>query len=49
MRIGVDVRLNPGDRERIEAVVDDRISLQKHARRAEIVLPAGSWLTWGLE
>ena len=38
MRSGVEVRLNPGDRERLEAVVVDRNSLQKHVWRAEIVL-----------
>ncbi len=38
MRSGVEVRLNPGDRERLEAVVGDRNSSQKHVWRAEIVL-----------
>jgi len=38
MRSGVEVRLNPGDRERLEAVVGDRNSPQKHVWRAEIVL-----------
>ena len=38
MRSGVEVRLNPDDRKRLEAVVADRNSLQKHAWRAEIVL-----------
>ena len=38
MRNGVEVRLNPGDRERLETVVADRNSLQKHVWRAEIVL-----------
>ena len=38
MRNGVEVRLDPGDRERLEAVVADRNSLQKHVWRAEIVL-----------
>lgn len=38
MRSGVEVRLDPGDRERLEAVVGDRNSLQKHVWRAEIVL-----------
>jgi transposase len=38
MRSGVEFRLDPGDRERLEAVVGDRNSLQKHVWRAEIVL-----------
>jgi transposase len=38
MRNGIEVRLNPGDRNRLEAVVGDRNSLQKHVWRAEIVL-----------
>ena len=38
MRSGVEVRLDPGDRERLETVVADRNSLQKHVWRAEIVL-----------
>jgi transposase len=38
MRSGVEVRLTPGDRERLETVVGDRNSLQKHVWRAEIVL-----------
>ena len=38
MRSGVEVQLNPGDRERLEAVVVDRNSIQKHVWRAEIVL-----------
>ena len=38
MRSGIEVRLNPGDRERLEAVVADRNSLQKHVWRAAIVL-----------
>jgi Homeodomain-like domain-containing protein len=32
------VRLGPGDRERLEAVLVDRNSAQKHAWRARIVL-----------
>ena len=44
MRSGVEVRLNPGDRERLEAVVGDRNSPQKHVWRAEIVL----WTADGL-
>ena len=38
MRNGVEVRLNPEDRERLEAVMGDRNSLQKHVWRSEIVL-----------
>src|SRR5919202_5927654 len=38
MRKGVDVRLGPGDRERLEAVVASRNSPQKHVWRARIVL-----------
>ena len=38
MRTGVDVRLSPGDRERLEAVVSSRNSSQKHVWRARIVL-----------
>jgi len=38
MRSGVEVRLDPGDRERLEAVVGDRNSRQKHVWRAKIVL-----------
>jgi transposase len=38
MRSDVEVRLGPGDRERLEAVVADRNSSQKHVWRARIVL-----------
>lgn len=38
MRTGVEVRLNPEDRERLEAVVVDRKSSQKHVWRSKIVL-----------
>lgn len=38
MREGIEVRLAPGDRERLERVVSDRNSPQKHAWRARIVL-----------
>ena len=38
MRTGVEVRLNPEDRERLETVVIDRKSSQKHVWRAKIVL-----------
>jgi hypothetical protein len=38
MREGVEVRLGPGDRERLEAMVSDRKSPQHHVWRARIVL-----------
>ena len=38
MRIGVEVRLGPGDRERLEAVIGSGNSPQKHVWRARIVL-----------
>ena len=38
MRKDVEVRLGPGDRERLEAVLADRNSAQKHAWRARIIL-----------
>src|SRR5215471_19050604 len=38
MRNGVEVRLKPGDRERLEAVLADRNSPQKHVWRARIIL-----------
>jgi hypothetical protein len=38
MREGVEVRLLPGDRERLEGAVSDRKSPQRHAGQARIVL-----------
>ena len=38
MRKGVEVRLGPGDRERLEAVIGSGNSPQKHVWRARIVL-----------
>src|ERR671933_1030541 len=38
MRRGIEVRLAPGDRERLEAVIASRNSPQKHVWRARIVL-----------
>src|SRR6202166_4915258 len=38
MRRGIEVRLDPGDRERLEAVIGSRNSPQKHVWRARIVL-----------
>ncbi|WP_198026420.1 hypothetical protein [Bradyrhizobium sp. ARR65] len=41
MRKGVDVRLGPGDRERLEAVIGSGNSPQKHVWRARIVPLSG--------
>ena len=38
MRTGVEVRLGPGDRERLDGVVGSGNSPQKHVWRARIVL-----------
>src|SRR5829696_3368993 len=38
MKKGVEVRLGPGDRERLEAVIGSGNSPQKHVWRARIVL-----------
>src|ERR1700724_3864128 len=38
MRKGIEVRLGPGDRERLEAVIGSGNSPQKHVWRARIVL-----------
>jgi hypothetical protein len=38
MREGVEFRLRPGERERLEGVVADRRSAQQHVWRARIVL-----------
>jgi transposase len=38
MRTGVTVQLSPTDRKRLQAIVDDRNSPQKHVWRARIVL-----------
>src|SRR5690348_14737720 len=38
MRKGVEVRLRPGDRARLEALVADRKSRQHHVWRARILL-----------
>jgi transposase len=38
IRGGVTIHLSPSDRRRLQAIVDDRNSLQKHAWRARIVL-----------
>jgi len=38
MQKGIEVRLGPGDRERLEAVIGSGNSQQKHVWRARIVL-----------
>ena len=38
MRNGIEVRLRPGARERLQAVISDRKSPQHHVWRARIVL-----------
>ena len=38
MRKGIEVRVGPGDRERLEAVIGSGNSPQKHVWRARIVL-----------
>jgi transposase len=38
MRPGIEIKLTPEDRHRLEAIVQDRNAPQKHAWRAEIVL-----------
>ncbi|MPY70407.1 MAG: helix-turn-helix domain-containing protein [Alphaproteobacteria bacterium] len=38
MRTGITVHLNPTDRKRLQVIVDDRNSPQKHVWRARIVL-----------
>jgi len=38
VRTGIAVHLSPTDRKRLQAVVDDRNSPQKHVWRARIVL-----------
>src|SRR5260370_33242658 len=41
MRAGISVDVNAGDRRRLEAIVADRNSPQKHVWRARIVLLSG--------
>src|SRR5271167_3604347 len=41
MRRGIEVRLGPGDREQLEAVIGSGNSSQKHVWRARIVLLSG--------
>src|SRR6202162_4138181 len=42
MRKGIEVRLEPGDRDRLEAVIGSGNSPQKHVWRAPIVLPSAA-------
>jgi transposase len=42
MRTGILVQLSPEDRARLEDIIRDRNTAQKHARRAEIVLLSGA-------
>src|SRR5271154_688138 len=44
MRTGITVNLSPTDRKRLQAVVDDRNSAQKHVWRARIVLATADGL-----
>ena len=44
MRKGIEVRLGPGDRERLAAVIGSGNSPQKHVWRAQIVLLSGDGL-----
>ena len=44
MRKGIEVRLSPGDRERLAAVIGSGNSRQKHVWRAQIVLLSGDGL-----
>ena len=44
MRTGIVVRLTAADRDRLEAVVADRNSPQKHVWRAKIVLATADGL-----
>ena len=44
MRNGITVHLNPTDRKRLQVIVDDRNSPQKHVWRARIVLATADGL-----
>ena len=44
MRRGVEVRLGPGDRERLEAIIGSGNKPQKHVWRARIVLLSANGL-----
>ena len=40
MRTGIKIILSPAEKERLHAIRKDRNAAQKHAWRAEIVLPS---------
>jgi hypothetical protein len=44
MRKGVEVRLDAGDRERLESVIGSGNSPQEHVWRARIVLLSADWV-----
>ena len=44
MRTGVTVHLGPTDRKRVQAIINDRNSSQKHVWRAKIVLATADGL-----
>jgi transposase len=44
MRTGITVRLSPTDRKRLQAIIDDRNSAQKHVWRAMIVVATAEGL-----
>ena len=44
MRTGIAVHVNPTDRERLQVIVEDRNSPQKHVWRARIVLATADGL-----
>ena len=47
MRDGIEIEVSAADRARLEAVVADRNSLQKHAWRARIILATADGLGTG--
>ena len=49
MRKGVEVRLGPGDRERLEGIIGSGNSPQKHVWRARIVLRADGTCTMAIQ
>ena len=44
MRTGISITVSPSDRQRLEAIVRDRTTPQKHVWRARIVLLTGDGL-----
>jgi hypothetical protein len=44
MRTGVSVHLDPSDRKRVQSIINDRNSPQKHVWRAKIVLATADGL-----